>query len=147
MGKSGPTASWTANPLPAPLTIAPGVDSVSGSNAFIVQRRATTCCSWAVPGTSSDCPGALKRSPTRAAETRSSFPFAGNGTNSFAGNVLTLGDTPNLKPALAATNWNGSALKLANYLTLTDSATLSVAATRVVRGWRSRPSKAPAALI
>ena len=48
------------------------------------------------------------------------LPAAGNVTNTFTGNVLALGDTLDLKPALAATNWNGSTSTLANYLALTD---------------------------
>ena len=60
------------------------------------------------------------------------LPTAGNGCDLFTDNVLDLGDTLDLRPTLAATNWNGAALTLANYLTLTNSAqgaTLSISAT------------------
>ena len=60
------------------------------------------------------------------------LPAAGNGTDTFASNILTMGDTLDLKTALAATNWNGSASTLSNYLAVADSttgATLSIAAT------------------
>ena len=60
------------------------------------------------------------------------LPAAGNGTDTFSSNILTTGDTLDLKTALAATDWNGSAATLANYLTVTDSAsaaTLSISAT------------------
>ncbi|MEA2787705.1 MAG: hypothetical protein QOG73_111, partial [Acetobacteraceae bacterium] len=45
---------------------------------------------------------------------------------------LIKADTLDLKPALAATDWNGAASTLSKYLTVTDSAqgaTLSIAAT------------------
>jgi hypothetical protein len=60
------------------------------------------------------------------------IPAAGNGVEAFTSNILTMGDTLNLTTALAATNWNGSAATLPNYLKVTDStqaATLSISAT------------------
>jgi hypothetical protein len=60
------------------------------------------------------------------------IPAAGNGVEAFTSNILALGDTLNLTTALAATNWNGSASTLSNYLKVTDStqgATLSISAT------------------
>ncbi len=60
------------------------------------------------------------------------LPAAGKGTDAFTSNILTIGDTLDLKIALAATNWTGSAATLSKYLTVTDSArgaTLSIAAT------------------
>jgi hypothetical protein len=59
------------------------------------------------------------------------IPPAGLGTDSFTGNILAM-DTLDLKPALAATDWNGAAATLSKYLTVADSvrgATLSIAAT------------------
>jgi hypothetical protein len=59
-------------------------------------------------------------------------PAAGKGMVSFTSNILNIGDTLDLKPALAATNWNGAAATLSAYLTVADSAsgaTLSIAAT------------------
>jgi hypothetical protein len=60
------------------------------------------------------------------------IPAAGNGVEAFTSNILALGDTLNLTTALAATNWNGSASALSNYLKVTDSAqgaALSISAT------------------
>jgi hypothetical protein len=71
----------------------------------------------------------------------------GQGMDNFTSNIPTLGDTLELKPALAATNWNGAASTLANYMTMTDSAqgaTLSITATRAAwvrrsqHQWRDR---------
>ena len=60
------------------------------------------------------------------------LPAAGNGMDSFTGNILTNGDTLDLTTALAATGWNGSASTLSSYLTVANSAkgaTLSISAT------------------
>jgi hypothetical protein len=60
------------------------------------------------------------------------LPAAGHGTNTFTDDILNLGDTLDLRPALAATNWNGNASTLSQYLQVTDSsqgATLAVSAT------------------
>lgn len=59
------------------------------------------------------------------------LPAAGKGSDVFSSNILNIGDTLDLKPALAATNWTGSASTLSNYLKVTDSAqgaTLSISA-------------------
>jgi hypothetical protein len=64
------------------------------------------------------------------------IPPAGRGYDSFTGsaaaNILTNGDTLDLRPALAATDWSGGASTLPGYLTVADTAAgavLSVAAT------------------
>ncbi len=60
------------------------------------------------------------------------LPVAGSGAEIFTTNILTRGDTLDLRTALAATNWNGSASTLTNYLTVADlaqGATLSISAT------------------
>nr|WP_294514059.1 hypothetical protein [uncultured Rhodopila sp.] len=64
------------------------------------------------------------------------IPAAGQGYDTFTGtaaaNILTIGDTLDLRPALAATNWNGAASTLPGYLTVADTAAgavLSVAPT------------------
>jgi hypothetical protein len=48
------------------------------------------------------------------------IPAAGKGYDIFTSNVLTAGDTLDLRAALAATTWNGSASTLANYLEVTN---------------------------
>jgi hypothetical protein len=65
------------------------------------------------------------------------IPAAGNGVEAFTSNILAMGDALNLTTALAATNWNGSASTLPNYLTVTDSAqgaTLLISATSATSG-------------
>ena len=60
------------------------------------------------------------------------IPAAAKGSDIFAKNVLTDGDTLDLRSALAATTWNGSAATLANYLTVSNPSqgtVLSIAST------------------
>jgi hypothetical protein len=60
------------------------------------------------------------------------IPPAGKGYDTFTSNVLTTGDTLDLRTTLAATNWNGSASTLSKYLSVTSSggaAVLSIAPT------------------
>jgi hypothetical protein len=60
------------------------------------------------------------------------IPAAGLGNNVFTSNILASGDTLDLRTALAATNWSGSASTLATYLHVTDTAqgaVLSIAPT------------------
>jgi len=60
------------------------------------------------------------------------LPQAGQGSDTFTSNILTTGDTLDLTTALAATDWNGAASTLSNYLTVANSAqgaVLSIAPT------------------
>ena len=60
------------------------------------------------------------------------LPAAAKGSDIFTKNVLTDGDTLDLRSALSATTWNGSASTLANYLTVTNpsqGSVLSIAST------------------
>jgi hypothetical protein len=60
------------------------------------------------------------------------IPAAGKGSDVFTNDVLKDGDTLDLRSALAATTWNGSATTLANYLTVTNPSqgtVLSIAST------------------
>ncbi|MEA2738424.1 MAG: hypothetical protein QOH05_1731, partial [Acetobacteraceae bacterium] len=60
------------------------------------------------------------------------IPAAGKGYDTFTSNILTIGDTLDLRTALAATNWNGSTSTLAKYLSVADNAqgaVLSIAPT------------------
>jgi hypothetical protein len=60
------------------------------------------------------------------------LPATGDGAETFTSNILAMGDKLDLATALAATDWNGFASTLSNYLTVADSAndaTLSISAT------------------
>jgi hypothetical protein len=54
------------------------------------------------------------------------IPAAGKGNDTFTTSVLTIGDTLDLRTALAATNWTGSASTLSNYLSVTNGTQATV---------------------
>ena len=65
------------------------------------------------------------------------IPAAGKGSDIFTSNILTAGDTLDLRTALAATNWNGSTAALSSYLSVFSSsqgAVLSIASTSGGKG-------------
>ena len=60
------------------------------------------------------------------------IPAAGKGYDTFTTDVLNLNDVLDLRPALKATNWTGTASTLSRYLSVVDTpqgATLSISAT------------------
>ena len=92
----------------------------------------TTCCSSSGSGDIVSLSGGANTITDTGTGNTYILPAAGKGTDTFTSNILTTKDTLDLKTALAATNWTGSASTLAKYLTVTDSAqgaTLSIAAT------------------
>jgi len=62
------------------------------------------------------------------------IPIAGKGADTFTGNILTQGDTLDFKSALAATNWNGAAATLPNYLTVSSTAAGAVVSLAAASG-------------
>ena len=114
-------------PLDPPPSDAPGG---SATSATVEQSQVSDA---ATSGTSM---GLLKGSVAAASPSSSGqtyvVPAAGHGAEIFTSNILAMGDRLDLTSALAATNWNGTASTLPNYLTVTDSAqaaTLSISAT------------------
>jgi hypothetical protein len=134
--KASPSATWSAgaDPLPPAITIAPGTasDTVNQSEVSI----AATSGNHVLFLSGSDDIVTLSGGADTVTDSGSLntylLPAAGNGTVTFSNNILSTGDTLDLKTALAATNWNGSASTLSQYLTVADSATsttLSIATT------------------
>jgi hypothetical protein len=114
-------------PLDPPPSDAPGG---SATSATVEQSQVSAA---ATSGTSM---GLLKGSVPAASLSSSGqtyvVPAAGQGAEIFTSNILAMGDKLDLTTALRATNWNGTASTLPNYLTVTDSAqaaTLSISAT------------------
>jgi hypothetical protein len=137
-GKTSATAAWSAgtstSPLPAPITIASGTASatVSQSEVSIAATSGSHMLFLSGSGDIVSLAGGTDTITDSGSGNTYLLPAAGNGTDAFTSNILTTGDTLDLKTALAATNWNGSATTLANYVTVTDSAkgaTLSISAT------------------
>jgi hypothetical protein len=136
-GKTSPSAAWapgdgtSTSPLPAPITIASGTasDTVSQSEVSIVATAGTHMLFLTGSGDIVSLSGGANTVTDTGGGNTFILPAAGKGTDSFTSNILTIGDTLDLKTALAATSWTGSASTLSKYLTVTDSAagaTLSV---------------------
>ena len=134
------TAAWTpgsgtsTSPLPAPITIAAGTASatVSQSQVSVVATAGNHMLFISGSGDIVNLSGGTNTITDTGGENTYIVPAAGKGMDKFTSNILTNGDTLDLQPALAATNWNGWSTTLSNYLTVVDSAqgaTVMVAAT------------------
>jgi hypothetical protein len=139
-GKTSPMATWSPNggtatsPLPGSVTLTPtqtnatiGWDKVSvtataGDHMVFISGTGDTVNLVGGKNTISDT----------GSGNSYVIPAAGKGYDTFSTNVLTNGDTLDLRAALAATNWNGSATALSGYLTIANTAqgsVLSISAT------------------
>lgn len=126
--KTSPTAPWLptngTSTSPLPITIDPLQASVTISQSQ-VSVGATAGNHMVFISGSGDTLN-LSGGSNTITDTGSSntyvIPRAGNGYDTFANNILDLGDTLDLRTALNATTWDGSASTLASYLTVTDSA-------------------------
>ncbi len=114
-------------PLDPPLSDAPGG---SATSATVEPSQVSAAAASGTPM------GLLKGSVAAASPASGGHtyvvPAAGQGAEIFTSNILAMGDRLDLTTALAATNWDGSASTLPNYLTVTNSAqaaTLSISAT------------------
>jgi hypothetical protein len=137
-----PTATAAASPSPiavsagappASITLASGVasDTVSTSQVSIAATSGNHMLFLSGSGDSVSLSGGADTVTDSGGANSYVLPAAGNGTITFTGNILAMGDTLDLRTALAATNWNGSASTLSNYLTVAESgtaATVSIAA-------------------
>jgi hypothetical protein len=120
--------------VPATITIASGTPSttVSQSQVSVVATAGTHMLFVSGSGNILNLSGGANTITDTGTANTYILPAAGKGTDSFTSNILTTTDTLDLRPALAATNWNGAAATLPNYLKLADSAqgaTLSIAPT------------------
>jgi hypothetical protein len=141
-GKASPTDAWSpasgTSTSPLPVTIAATQASVTVSQSQVTVIATAGGHMVFVTGTGDTV--SLTGGKDTITDSRGGnafvLPAAGKGYDIFTGtsdsNILTLNDTLDLRPALAATNWNGAAATLAKYLTVTDTAqgaVLSVAPT------------------
>ncbi|HBK05049.1 MAG TPA: hypothetical protein DDZ81_04210 [Acetobacteraceae bacterium] len=138
--KTSPTASWapgtgtSTSPLPAPITIAAGTASatVSASQVSIAATSGNHMLFLSGSGDIVSLTGGTNTVTDTGSANTYILPAAGKGTDIFTSDVLNTGDTLDLKTALAATQWSGSASTLSNFLKVTDSAqgaTLSISTT------------------
>jgi hypothetical protein len=138
--KTSPTASWApgtgtaTSPLPNSVTIAAtqtsatvgwdkvSVNATSGNHLVFIGGTGDTV----------NLSGGTNTITDTGSGNTYVIPAAGKGYDSFSTNVLVSGDTLDLRTALAATDWNGAAPALANYLTVADTSqgiVLSIKAT------------------
>jgi hypothetical protein len=134
--KASPAAPWTsgADPLPPAITIASGTasDTVAQSEVSIAATSGNHVLFLSGSDNIVSLSGGADTVTDSGRVNTYVLPASGNGTVTFSSNILSTGDTLDLKAALAATDWNGSASTLPKYLTVADSATsatLSIAAT------------------
>ena len=137
-GKASPSAAWApdagtaTSPLPAPISLTAASATVSASQVSVVATAGAHMLFLNASGDVVSLSGGAETVTDSGAANTYILPAAGHGSVSFTSNILTTADVLDLKPALAATNWNGAAATLANYLTVSDQAsgaTLSIAAT------------------
>ena len=126
--KTSPTAPWSpdggTSTSPLPITIDPLQASVTISQSQVSVGATAGNHMVFISGsgdTVSLSGGSNTISDTGSNNTYVS-PRAGNGYDTFTNNILDLGDTLDLRTAVNATTWDGSASTLPNYLTVTDSA-------------------------
>ncbi len=129
-GKTSPTAGWSpdagtgTSPLPAPTIIAASQASVtvSQSQVSVLATAGNHMVFISGNGDTVNLSGGTSTITDTGRGNTYVIPAAGKGYDSFTGNVLNLGDTLDLRTALAATNWNGATATLSKYLMVADSA-------------------------
>jgi predicted peptidase len=137
-GKVAPTDAWSpgagtsTSPLPAPVMLAAGTSTVSQSQISLVATSGSHMLFLSGSGDIVNLGGGANTITDTGKGNTYILPAAGTGTDTFTGNILKNGDTLDLKPALAATNWNGWSTTIAKYLSVVDTAqggTILVSAT------------------
>jgi hypothetical protein len=137
-GKTSPTDSWSPSTgtaiSPLSITIAANQASaaVSQSQVSINATSGNHIVFIKGSGDTINLSGGTNTITDTGGGNTYVIPAAGKGYDTFSSNVLTSGDTLDLRAALAATNWNGSASSLPNYLAVTNASqgvVLSVAPT------------------
>jgi hypothetical protein len=139
-GKTSPAASWSpsagtsTSPLPGPGTIEQtGTGTtISLSQVSVALPSSSQMLFVSGIGNTINVSGGAQSITDTGGQNTYVLPAAGHGSDTFAGNILDLGDKVDLRTALAATDWSGDAAALPNYLTLTSSgqaAVLSIAPT------------------
>jgi len=138
--KTSPSAAWAPNPgtatspLPAAITLdgAASGDTVSQSQVSVQSASGNNLLFINGSGDIVNLSGGANTITDTGHGNTYILPAGGNGTDTFTSDITAAGGTLDLTAALAATDWNGSASTLANYVTVADSASgavLSVAPT------------------
>ena len=139
-GKTQPTASWSpgadtaTSPLPTTITIAATQTSatVGLGQVSVVATAGAHIVFVQGAGDSVSLSGGTDTITDTGRNNTYVIPAAGKGYDTFTSNILTAGDSLDLRAALAATNRSGTAATLANYLKVANAAqgmVLSIAPT------------------
>ncbi len=139
-GKTSPGTSWSPNagtatsPLPTSVTIASNqsTQTVAWDKVSVIATSGNHMVFIGGTGDTVTLSGGTDTITDTGSANTYVIPAAGKGYDHFTTNVLTAGDTFDLRTALAATNWNGAASTLSKYLSLapqSQAAVLSIAPT------------------
>lgn len=128
-GKASPAASWSpkagssTSPLPPTVTIASTQTSatISLGNATIAATAGDHMVFIIGAGDTARLAGGTDTITDTGRNTTYLVPAAGTGYDAFVSNVLTLSDNLDLRSALAATHWTGSASTVSRFLSVTDT--------------------------
>ena len=129
-GKTSPTAAWSpdagtsTSPLPTSVTIAATQTSatIALSQVTITATAGNHMVFISGTGDTARLSGGTDTITDTGHGNTYVIPAAGKGYNAFTSNVLTSNDTLDLRTALAATKWTGSASTLSQFLSVKDSA-------------------------
>jgi endoglucanase len=128
-GKTSPTAAWTPgtgtskSPLSSTVIIPQGQTSeiISQSYISVVATSGDHMVFISGSGNTMKLSGGTNTITDTGRGNTYVVPAAGNGYDIFTSNILTAGATLELRIALGATNWNGSAVTLSKYLSVTHT--------------------------
>jgi hypothetical protein len=133
-GTSWAGTGTTTSPLPSSATIAATTASatVSQSQISVTATSGDHMVFVTGSGDSLNLTGGTDTITDSGANNTYVLPTSGHGMDVFNTNILTSGGILDLRPALAATTWTGSAATLSQYLGVTNGASgavLSISAT------------------
>jgi hypothetical protein len=126
-------AQWIASGSRPSASAAPGPTGATVSQSD-VSTHATPADTMALIGGSSDAADPATASGSLGGGTVYVLPAAGSGPVTFADDILNAGATLDLTNALAATDWNGAASALPDYLTVTDTSAGAVVSLATTAG-------------
>ena len=129
-----PEAGTATSPLPAAITLdgATSGDTVSQSQVSVQATSGDNLLFISGSGDIVTLSGGADTITDTGQGNTYILPAAGNGSDTFTSDITAAGGTLDLTAALAATDWNGSASTLSDYVTLANSsagAVLAVAPT------------------
>ncbi|HVY17267.1 MAG TPA: hypothetical protein VHB27_18735, partial [Rhodopila sp.] len=123
-GTTWPGYGTSTNPLPSSATIGSTTASttVSQSQISVLATQGDHMVFVTGTGDSLNLSGGTEKITDTGSKNTYVLPTAGHGVDAFTSNILAVNDVLDLRPALAATSWNGSNSTLSQYLSVSDTA-------------------------